>query len=431
MSVLRREGSESRASDVWKESQASKDARDQQDSGGPGKATESTTELKSPLKDRGVKAEIAAEVLLMRGRVLPSLPARKCFKLFVGGYAEDFSMERARLHTNVFPRLHALCMESGIDFDVVDMMHCVNDVIPPEPNFAQVCLQEATDCLEQATVGLRYLAMVGNKVGLVPFPAKLSKHAYTDILNILPEEDKEVLKLWYVPDEGSYPLHYKLQSPLCAAEEIARGADIEDLGPEDRLRAFRNYRAVEVSLRRSFLQASQLLHVAEYNKSLLQSEMELFLEGKHGGQGCVMSLRYIRGINNKDGRAKIYKDVQKDEVDSSWTAYMDWIHQNRAQQLLGSGKQIVRSTINWTPFGVTDFNEQHKVKQKERRRRKRTGRSRGAGPGPGPGAEAGQGQEQGQEQRQMQEQGQEQEQGQGQGQGHEGDVVARIRSIFF
>ena len=107
MSVLRREGSESRASDVWKESHASKDAKEHLDIGDPGRSTDPSGELRSPLKEKGVKAEIAAEVLLLRGRVLSSLPVKRCFKLFVGGYAEDFAMERTRLHMSVFPRLYA------------------------------------------------------------------------------------------------------------------------------------------------------------------------------------------------------------------------------------------------------------------------------------------------------------------------------------
>ncbi len=53
----------------------------------------------------------------------------------------------------VLPLVCRWCLEAGVEFDAVDLMHCTNYLLPPGPADAAVCKKEAADCLIKSTVG--------------------------------------------------------------------------------------------------------------------------------------------------------------------------------------------------------------------------------------------------------------------------------------
>jgi hypothetical protein len=53
----------------------------------------------------------------------------------------------------VLPLVCRWCLEAGVEFDAVDLMHCTNYLLPPGPADAAVCKKEAAECLIKSTVG--------------------------------------------------------------------------------------------------------------------------------------------------------------------------------------------------------------------------------------------------------------------------------------
>lgn len=137
--------------------------------------------------------------LMTIGRLSSQLQHRDCFELYIGGYADDFLHERNIIHTKVLPQVCRWCLDAGVEFDAVDMMHCTNDLLPPEPIDGSVCKREALECCTKSTIGLKYIALIGNKVGPRPLPEKVSKSVLNEMLHqATTDEDKELVRSWYV-----------------------------------------------------------------------------------------------------------------------------------------------------------------------------------------------------------------------------------------
>ena len=211
----------------------------------------------------------AVHQLMTIGRLTAPVQHRDCFELFIGGYANDFLHERNIIHTKVLPQVCRWCLDAGVEFDAVDMMHCTNDILPPEPIDGNVCKREAIECATKSKIGLKYISLIGNKVGPRPLPEKVSKSVLNEMLHhAATEDEKELVRSWYVslarpslqsvsccrvgamrtylasvdawvgryvPDPLSFPQQFMLLSPLYAAQVMQEGADLDDLEPGKRV----------------------------------------------------------------------------------------------------------------------------------------------------------------------------------------------------
>ena len=149
--------------------------------------------------DQTPKRARAVMQLMTSGRVSLQLQQNDIFTLFIGGYAGDFNAERHILHTKVLPQVARWCLDAGIEFDAVDMMHCTNNILPPGPGDATVCKREAVECLKRSSMGLKYICFIGNKVGPRPLPEKISKTVFHELLSSChSKEDKDLVHNWYI-----------------------------------------------------------------------------------------------------------------------------------------------------------------------------------------------------------------------------------------
>jgi hypothetical protein len=192
---------------------------------------------------------LAVMRLMTTGRLSTQLRHRDIFDLFIGGYSEDFNIERNLLHIKLVPECCRWCLDAGIEFNVVDFMHCTNYNVKGTENIT-VYTREAVNSKSKSTMGINYISLVGNKLGPRPLPQKISKTIFLELLNYSPHDaDRELVKFWYVIEPLSFPQQFLLLSPYHAAEEVKKGADVDDLLPEDKIKAFISYLPIEKKLR--------------------------------------------------------------------------------------------------------------------------------------------------------------------------------------
>ena len=311
----------------------------------------------------------------------------------------------------VLPHVARWCLDAGIEFDVVDMMHCTNDNIPPGPSVGSVCKHEALSSMRKSSLGLKYISFIGNKLGPRPLPEKLSRNLREEIMHSAQsEEDKELVRSWYVPDPlSASQLQFCLRSPMYASKEMQSGADLDDLSPEDKLDAAERYVAIDRNLRRILTQAELVTrHPFLKPKSLLETELDIFLgsgasaepaaSGGHthhknspdntradspqghevakkdrgdafGASKCMMVLRMLRGIVEQDKAAKRFQDLLSAERQDSGSAEMspdpdcsrliEWLHHSGAREYMGASQEkMLRATLNWQSAGVSLYHPQ-------------------------------------------------------------------------
>jgi len=261
-----------------------------------------------------------------------------------------------------------------------------NDLLPPGPNDGIVCKREAIDCFNKSTLGLKYLSLLGNKLGPQPLPEKISKHVFLELLqHAQSASDLELVRNWYRPDSLSFPVQFTLLSPLYAAEEMQKGADLDDLSPEDKLQAAQRYVAVDKGLRKIVKAALSHHHPELVPKSLLEGELDIFLGGPNSSNlnptpgkaiaaspgasspgkrrasagasqasRSMMVARTIRGIDCSHTKAKAYLDLTPEGLADVESGHLiDWLHQTGVQQYLGSGKNVFRGLVNWQSSGLS------------------------------------------------------------------------------
>jgi hypothetical protein len=314
--------------------------------------------------------------MMTSGRLSSMMEHRDALQLFIGGYSEDFANERTVLHTKILPQVCRWCLEAGVEFDAVDLMHCTNHLLPPGPADGAVCKREAAESLGKSTVGLRYISLVGNKVGPQPLPEKISKRVFQELVHHASSEaDAQLVRDWYVADPLAFPAQYMLLSPLYAAQEMQNGADLDDLSPEDKLDAAQRYVAVDKGLRRIVQTALAAHYPHLLPHSLLEVELNVFLAGAQGkatpaasgaaspvkGRAAersqtgknIMILRSVRGIDKSDSKARSYLDLSPEgNADKEASSFIDWIHNTGVQQYLGSDKGVFKATVNWHSSGM-------------------------------------------------------------------------------
>ena len=86
------------------------------------------------------------------------------------------------------------------------------------------------NCMDEATVGIRHIGLVGNAVGTKPLPLQIGRAEYASLMEKLEsEDDRALLSFWFEKEEGCVPVRYKLRNALYASPIIQGGADLDDL----------------------------------------------------------------------------------------------------------------------------------------------------------------------------------------------------------
>ncbi len=122
----------------------------------------------------------------------------------------------------------SLCQERDISFDVIDLQYGYPQTA--SSTYPALSILEMQSCLNEATVGIRHIGLIGNAVGARPIPLTIGRVEYASILERLESaEDKELITFWYEKEDGCVPVRYKLLPALYASPIVQGGADLDDL----------------------------------------------------------------------------------------------------------------------------------------------------------------------------------------------------------
>ncbi|XP_061166036.1 protein qui-1-like [Saccostrea echinata] len=150
-------------------------------------------------------------ILTGRLQEVPELP-RQTVKIYVCSNYSDFEVERTALLKDTFPTLQHHCLKYGLDLHWVDVHHgCKLDHAKDTHSF-QRHLATMEECHRKSS-GPFFICLLGSKYGDCPLPSFLDEAEFTHIRNEAFEGGKDIRLLddWYIKDEYSVPVLYKLK----------------------------------------------------------------------------------------------------------------------------------------------------------------------------------------------------------------------------
>jgi hypothetical protein len=137
--------------------------------------------------------------------------ATRTFRVFVSSTFEDLKEERDALQRDVFPKLRTLCEQHGARFQAIDLRWGVRDEAALDQQTMEICLREIERC--RAT-GVRpnFIALLGDRYGWQPLPARISATEFDALKPQLPAGDVIAqAERWYRLDENAVPPEHCLQ----------------------------------------------------------------------------------------------------------------------------------------------------------------------------------------------------------------------------
>ncbi len=131
------------------------------------------------------------------------MAANKTIKFFISSTFKDFLKERNALQNFVFPRLKKLCQKKGFSFQPVDLRWGVTPESSDDNQTMNFCLNEVKRCSSEPKPNL--LVLLGQRYGWGPLPSEINAIDFENDIesNKLSEDDKEFLRIWYLPDTNS------------------------------------------------------------------------------------------------------------------------------------------------------------------------------------------------------------------------------------
>lgn len=142
------------------------------------------------------------------------MPSRT-IRLFVSSTFADFRAERDILHRKVFPRIAALCEESGFAFEPVDLRWGVSDEAVRTGRTVAICLDEIDRC-RQVSPGVNFFFLVGNRYGWRPLPEAVPLAVFERLIAVIAEDSPDTasrLATAYRRDDNTVPPTLRLNVP--------------------------------------------------------------------------------------------------------------------------------------------------------------------------------------------------------------------------
>jgi len=143
---------------------------------------------------------------------------RPVIRVFVSSTFSDMKHERNALQEEVFPRLEQLCLQSGFQFQAIDLRWGVSTEAGLDHRTMRICFDELRRA-QEISPRPNFLILLGNRYGWRPLPEEISVaefHALECAAAQVPAASSApavaVLRDWYRRDENAVPPVHVLQS---------------------------------------------------------------------------------------------------------------------------------------------------------------------------------------------------------------------------
>jgi hypothetical protein len=148
----------------------------------------------------------------------PNKRFRPVIRLFVSSTFSDMKHERNALQEHVFPELEQLCLQSGFQFQAIDLRWGVSSEAGLDHRTMQICIAELQRA-QEISPQPNFLILLGNRYGWRPLPEEVCvgefqtlERAALDVEKTINKPALSVLREWYRMDENAVPPVYLLQS---------------------------------------------------------------------------------------------------------------------------------------------------------------------------------------------------------------------------
>lgn len=163
---------------------------------------------------------------------------RPVIRVFVSSTFGDLKHERDALQRDVFPKLEKLCLDSGFQFQAIDLRWGVPGEAGLDHRTMRICFEELRRS-QEISPEPNFLILLGNRYGWRPLPEEIPVEEFKKLEtagSTLPIAVRETaaatLRNWYLRDDNNVPPVYILQSrersDLNDGKNYARDADRKD-----------------------------------------------------------------------------------------------------------------------------------------------------------------------------------------------------------
>jgi Domain of unknown function (DUF4062) len=143
---------------------------------------------------------------------------RPVIRVFVSSTFSDMRHERNALQAKVFPKLEQICLNSGFQFQAIDLRWGVSTEASLDHLTMRICFDELRRAQETSPKP-NFLILLGDRYGWRPLPEEISAEEFESLARaaeVATTRDKPpavaVLRDWYRKDENAKPPVYVLQS---------------------------------------------------------------------------------------------------------------------------------------------------------------------------------------------------------------------------
>lgn len=140
---------------------------------------------------------------------VPSSTLGSSIRFFISSTFLDFQVERDVLQQLVFPKLRALCAQSGFRLQPIDLRWGVTEEASTDRQTLRICFDELERC-RQFSPDFFLLVQLGNRYGSYILPPTLTASAATRQFTCMSEEERQTFDAVYRLDENALPPEYVL-----------------------------------------------------------------------------------------------------------------------------------------------------------------------------------------------------------------------------
>jgi len=221
-------------------------------------------------------------------------PVRRSLRFLLSSTFTDTNEERNYLLADVLPYLQVYARKlGGLDMQIVEMRWGIRAEAADNHETSEICMEELERCMRES-VGVSYVFIAAQKYGFRPFPNKIPKGYFEQLVGMVgSQEDRQLLEGWFQLDENEVAPEQEHEPEEWEASAAFRGP----LGP---YYVLNNKRGCEdwwpkfEAMQKALREAARLLWPEETSEQAIKDPSR-----RHFGQRFLISVteeEFTRGL---------------------------------------------------------------------------------------------------------------------------------------